>query len=107
VVMKRFDVFRNANPRSAKTVPYLVLVQSELLDDLPTRVVVPLVRAQALEGKPASRLNPSFEIEGEDLFLLTQQLGAVSAKSLSVRVSSLEGSRDAVVQALDFLFSGI
>lgn len=107
MVVRRFDVFRNSNPRSARTVPYLVLLQSELLDELPTQVVAPLVRATALAGKGASRLNPAFEIEGEAVFLLTQQVGAVPVSSLSNRVANLEHSRDAIVAALDLLFSGI
>ncbi|MCD8536496.1 MAG: CcdB family protein [Burkholderiaceae bacterium] len=39
--MPRFDVY--ANPGShAKTTPYLLDVQSDLLDDLESRVVIPL-----------------------------------------------------------------
>ena len=64
MVMRRFDVFRNPSPRSSRTIPYLVLVQSELLDELPTQVVVPLVKGAALGGRAAARLNPSFDIEG-------------------------------------------
>ena len=107
MVMRRFDVFRNASPRSSRTIPYLVLVQSELLDELPTQVVVPLVKGAALGGRAAARLNPSFDIEGEAVFLLTQQMGAVPTSSLTHRVASLEQSRDVIVAAVDFLFSGI
>ena len=107
MVIRRFDVFRNPSPRSASTVPYVVVLQSELLDDLPTRVVAPLVKVAALSGKAATRLNPRFEIEGESVFLMTQQLGAVPSSSLTRRVSSLQDAREDFVRALDLLFSGI
>lgn len=104
--MRRFDVFRNPNPKSAKAFPYLVVLQSELLDGLATQVVAPLVRASVL-GKPARRLNPAFEVEGQTVFLLTQQLGPVSTRALSQHVASLEGQRHVITAALDLLFSGI
>jgi toxin CcdB len=104
--MKQFDVFRNPNPASARTVPWLLLVQSELLDDFPTRMVAPLVRASALTV-PATRLNPAFKIEGEPAVMLTQQLGAVPKRSLKHRVTSLERHRTDIIAAIDFLLSGV
>lgn len=105
--MRRFDVFRNQNPKSRKTVPYLLLLQSELLDGFPTHVVAPLVMATALGGKPARRLNPAFEIEGHPVFLLTQQIGAVATRSLVAPVTSLASQRHVITSALDLLFAGI
>ena len=40
--MAQFDVYRNANPATRTRVPYLLDLQSDLLDPLGTRVVVPL-----------------------------------------------------------------
>ena len=54
--MARFDV--HAYPSGDG---YLLDVQADLLDHLNTRVVVPLL-AKATAPKPASRLNPVFEI---------------------------------------------
>ena len=106
-MMRRFDVFRNPSPRSRRDVPYLLLLQSELLDALPTQVVAPLVKPAALGGRPAARLNPSFQVEGQPVFLLTQQLGAVRTTALSNCVGSLAHERAVIVEALDLLFSGI
>lgn len=105
--MRRYDVFSNPNPHSARTVPFLVVLQSEFLEGLATRVVAPLVKAASLEGKPAARLNPSFEIEGQTVFLLIQQIGAVPTRSLSKRVGSLEAQAGVIIGAIDFLLSGI
>ena len=60
--MAQFDVYENTNPETRKTIPYLLDVQAELLDNLATRVVVPLVAASAM-GKAAKLLNPQFKIK--------------------------------------------
>ena len=57
--MAQFDVCRNTNPASSRDIPYLLEVQSDLLDVLATRVVVPLVLATEM-GKAAKTLNPKF-----------------------------------------------
>ena len=60
--MAQFEVYENPNPQSRDDIPYLLDVQSDLLEPLATRVVVPLVLSSAA-GKPAKHLNPEFEIE--------------------------------------------
>ena len=107
LLMRRLDVFRNADRASAKHIPFLLIVQSELLDDIPTRVVVPMVVPHALGGPPAKMLNPEFEIEGQNVVMLTQQLAGVAVQRLKVRVANLDDRRHDIVRALDFLFSGI
>jgi toxin CcdB len=107
MVMHRFDVFRNPNNSSAKHLPYLLVVQSELLEQLPTRAVVPLARTAALRAKPATLLNPEFEVESLKVAMLTQQIGAIASQQLKKFVVNLEVERETIVRALDFLFSGI
>jgi toxin CcdB len=107
MVTRRFDVFRNPNAASAKHVPFLLVVQSELLEELPTRVVVPLTKTAALKAKPATLLNPEFAIESTNVAMLTQQVGAVASSQLKKLVANLESEREIIVRALDFLFSGI
>lgn len=104
--MKQFDVFRNPNAGSARTVPWLLLIQSDLLDEFPTRMVAPLVRPTAL-GVPATRLNPTFQIDGEPAVMLTQQLGAVPKRALKQKVASLERQRQNIIAAIDFLLGGV
>ncbi|MGH7078869.1 MAG: CcdB family protein, partial [Acetobacteraceae bacterium] len=52
------DVHANPGP-SAGYAPYLLDVQADLLAELDTRVVVPLIRAEAF-GRRISRLHPGF-----------------------------------------------
>ena len=51
--MAQFDVHANRGARRAD-VPYVVLVQSALFDSYRRRVVVPLVRRQAVQGQVIS-----------------------------------------------------
>ena len=80
--MARFDVYRNPNPATRGRIPYLVDVQSELLDSLATRVVVPLCKPAVLKGRLAERLNPVFQVEGRKVCLLTPELAGVAARTL-------------------------
>ena len=105
--MAQFDVYRNPNPATRARMPYLLDVQSGLLDPIATRVVVPLCKPQVLRGKAAERLNPVFEVEGRKVVMLTPELAGVPSKSVGERVGNLASERAAIVAALDMLFTGI
>jgi toxin CcdB len=98
--MARFDV--HANPDGPG---YLLVVQSELLDHLNTRMVVPLLpRSQA--PLPARILNPEFSIGAETLVMTTQFMAAVPASILKGPVTTLDRARTEIVAAIDFLMQG-
>ena len=105
--MAQFDVYRNPNPATRSRVPYLLDVQSDLLEPLATRIIVPLCKPEVLSGKPAERLNPAFEVEGRKLLMLTPELAGVSRKALGERVANLAAGRMAIIAALDLVFTGI
>jgi len=102
--MGQFDVYRNDNASSRRSVPYLLDVQTDFLELLATRVVVPLVLAS--EMRAAQRLNPCFEIEGMRVVMSTAELAGVPRRLLKDRVLSLQDHRDEIMAALDFLFIG-
>ena len=52
--MAQFDVYRNPNPATRARIPYLLDVQSDLLEPLATRVVVPLCKPDVLKGSLSS-----------------------------------------------------
>ena len=75
--MARFDVYPNPG-RHASATPYLLEVQSDLLDELDSRVVIPLRdAAQFPPVRLPERLMPTFEIEGKPFVLETPKLAAV------------------------------
>ncbi len=100
--MARFDVY----PSPAKgSVGYVLDVQADLLRDLDTRVVVPLLPPERAP-KPARGLNPAFEINGQIHLMLTQFVTAVPAKELKKAVLSLDARSDDITRALDLLLVG-
>ena len=98
--MARFDVFRNPGG-----VGYLVDVQANLLSQLKTVVVLPLL---PLESAPqqAARLNPTLIVNGEPCSLLTQFMAAVPKSELKEWVATLEAQSQTVLDAIDFLHHG-
>ncbi len=98
--MARFGVYRNP-----EGVGYLLDVQADLLGHLNTRVVVPLLPL-AGAPKPATTLNPLFEIEGIPVSMVTQFMAAVPLALLRTPLLNLEGRRGEITAAVDFLFQG-
>jgi toxin CcdB len=104
--MAQFDVHRNPNRASSRSVPYLLDVQTDLLESLSSRVVIPLVRLSRTV-RPMSRLNPTFEIKGVTCVLSTAELAGVSKATVGEKVASLKNQRAEIIRALDFLITGI
>lgn len=48
--MAQFDVFENANSRTAKQFPYLLEVQSNLFEDANRAVYIPLISERTLKS---------------------------------------------------------
>lgn len=88
-------------------IPYLLDVQSDLLDPLATRVVVPLAKPEVLKGRLAERLNPVFEVGGRKVVMLAPELAGVPGRLLGERIDNLSSRRNAIVAALDLVFAGI
>jgi len=98
--MAKFDVYRQKNGGA------LVLdCQADLLGDLNTRLVVPLL-PMSEAPKPATRLNPIFEVEGEHFVMVTQFAASVPMRELGEIVLSLGSEQDAIGAALDMLIIG-
>lgn len=105
MVIKQFDVFRN--PRDKTRFPLLLVVQHDLLEVSPLRVVVPLTPQRTFGERPVKRLNPVLHVDGDAMVMLTQMLGAVPTASLVKRVASLSAKRSEIIAALDVVFTGI
>lgn len=104
--MARFDVYANPGNHSVTT-PYLLDVQSDLLDGLESRMVIPLRSLKAFpKVKLSTQLTPIFTIKGEDFLLETPKMGAVPLRVLKAPVTSLAQSQTQITAALDFLFQG-
>jgi toxin CcdB len=101
--MARFDVYRFA----AKAAPLVVDVQADLLEDLASRVVVPLVPVRNAGREALPQLKPRIVVEGKDYILMTTDIAALPRARLGPRIGNIEAEhRDDIVNALDFLFVG-
>lgn len=105
--MAQFTVHKNKNAKTRKQYPYLVDIQANLLEDLQTRVVIPLTKANTLHKKPLKNLTPVVFIEDEPYLLLTPQLAGIVRSDLGPAVTDINHYRTEIIAALDFLISGI
>jgi toxin CcdB len=105
--MAQWDVYPNPSARLRDDMPYLVELQSDLLDRLPTRLVAPLVRSRlAPDGMPRS-LCPAFNIDGAAVVLIPHEAGPIEARLLKRRVVSLRSRAHEIVAALDAAVGGV
>ena len=104
--MPQFTVYRNKSPRTKSIFPLLVDIQSDLLEQLQTRAVIPLTRTTGLTKKPLTQLTPALTFDGESYVLMTPQLAGVARAELGAPAGSLAGERNAIIAAMDFLLTG-
>jgi toxin CcdB len=96
----RFDVYRNPAGDG-----YLLDLQSDLVSGLNTRVVAPLLPLVDAP-RPADRLNPVFDIADSQFVMATQFMAAVPTSELRESAGSLAEQHDAIMNALDMIFTG-
>jgi toxin CcdB len=105
-LMAQFDVFPYSGP-GAQITPFLVEVQSDLLRDLDTRMVIPLRRRDMFAAQILpTRLTPNFLVQDLACMLETPKMAAVPERILKNSVGSLAGRRDDITGAIDFLIHG-
>lgn len=104
--MTQFAVYRNENTGSNEDYPFLVDVQAEVLEELGTRVVIPLASATELTSFPTRYLTPVIGFQGKPYALLTPQLAGISRQELGPLAGSLADQERAISTALDFLLRG-
>jgi toxin CcdB len=105
--MPQFTLHLNTNPATKTAVPFLLNVQSDLIEDLGTRVAVPLYPAAEMKGKTLRTLTPVFEIDGKRYVMMTPQLAGIPKKLLGATVADLSTKREEIISALDLLIAGI
>ena len=98
--MARFDVYARHGQSG-----FLLDCQADLLGELNTRLVVPLL-PEATAPRPARRLNPIFEIGGERLVMVTQFASAIPVRELGTLLGSLTAREHEIGNALDMLING-
>lgn len=99
--MSRFDVYKYDG-----MVPLLMDIQADLLSDLKTRVVIPLMPESKAREEAAARLKPIIKVDGKKYILMTTDIGTVRLADLGIHVTNIEDQRQTIVDAVDFLLQG-
>lgn len=105
--MSQFDVHENTGPNAA-AIPFVIVVQSSAFDESRRRIVIPLWSSQKARKEvtlPVSRVNPAFVVQGVPVILNPLQIAAVPFNALGKKVGSLVNEGDAILAALDEVFS--
>jgi toxin CcdB len=101
----QFDVFKNPDPASASSHPYLVILQSDGLAELNTRIVAPLIAPKTVPL--FERLMPEVIIAKKRYVIDMTNIGVVPAHELVRPIDNLESQRYRIVGAIDLVFTGI
>lgn len=105
--MQQFTVYENRNPASKARYPYLLNVQSDLIEQTETRVAVPLFAVGRGRSLAMTSLTPVLDVAGRKYLLLTPLLAGVDTGRLGKPVADLSHERAKILAALDLLISGI
>ncbi len=101
---QQFDVCLNPNTATKAYAPYLLILQSDVIETRSTCVVAPLVKMDTFN--PAEKLNPVATVEGERFIISIAELAGVDRRAIGDVICNLAQQRDEVVKALDLLFLG-
>lgn len=104
--MAQYAIHKNSNLNTKKLYPYLVDVQSPLLEMLDTRIVIPVTEKEQLDGKSITNLNPHITIEGREYIIQTQQMASIHVKSLGAQIGDATSKRNEILSSIDFLITG-
>jgi toxin CcdB len=104
--MHQFSLYQNRSDNSL-AYPFLVDIQSDLLQSLTTRLVIPLTPRHLFEGKVPISLCPSIQLEEGEFILMTQYMSSIPTSVLTSPVGSLETFRTEIIQAVDLLITGV
>ena len=105
--MHQFDVYANPSKATRGAYPYIVDIQSPVISEIATRIVVPLGRKKHFKNEELKGLTPTTEYDGEELLLLIPQIASIPSKTLRHPIGSLSHLRDKIIAALDFAITGI
>ena len=105
--MSQFTVYKNKNSKTKKTFPYLLDIQSDLLDQIRTTIVIPLGKYSAVKDQVITKLCPIVEIDGNKYAAITQQIAGIERTLLGVEVTNISNHRSKFIDAIDLIISGI
>lgn len=104
--MPQYDVFKNPSRSAADGIPYVVVIQSDLLDALATRLTMPLAVFNSGTKVPTA-LCPVIVVKGKRLHALAHYAAPLPARDLRQPVDNVTAQASALVSAMNAVLSGI
>jgi toxin CcdB len=104
--MPQYDVYANPSRSAADGIPYVVVIQSDLLDALVTRLTMPLAVFSS-DTKVPPTLCPVIMVKGKRLHALAHYAAPLPAKDLRRPVDNVTAQASALVSAMDAVLSGV
>jgi toxin CcdB len=105
MVLTQYDVVKNPSDNSAKRFPFLLILQTDFLNEIDTVIVAPL-RLSEKSPPPRLRLNPVLDIQGRSYQLMPELMTSMQRLHLKKHICSVAPARDEIRAAIDFLFVG-
>ncbi len=105
--MPQFDVYKNPSKKTREAYPYLVDVQNAVIEQLATRLVVPLTELNTRPSMLMKKLTPEVTFNNRTYLFMTQQLSSIPEEVLKNPVGTLQASRSFLIDAVDFAITGI
>jgi len=102
----QFDVYLNPSESAGKGIPFVVVLQSDLLDALATRLVMPLATLEFADKVP-EKLCPLVTVSGQKLRALAHYAAPLPARSLRQMVGNLSPQSHLLIAAMDVVISGV
>lgn len=104
--MAQYDVFTNPSSSAADGIPYVVVIQSDLLDALATRLTLPLAVLDVANQVPTA-LCPVIMVKGKRLHALAHYAAPLPSRVLRRPVANVAAQASALVSAMNTVLSGI
>ncbi len=102
--MRQFDVFPNPSPRSRAAAPFIVLMQSHFVDEMPSALIAPLIREP--RSGDFTLVSVAVLLNGEPLHLSVAEMAPIARAELKRSTGTLRSYEDDIRRALDRLFTG-
>ncbi|MFJ1227966.1 CcdB family protein [Yersinia proxima] len=100
----QFTVYHNLG--NSRDYPYLVDVQSDLIDVLTTRLVIPLFPISKIRTQLPERLCPVIDVAGEKFAVMTHEMASIRRSLLGKVAGNASSDRGQIKNAIDFLIDG-
>lgn len=98
-MLKQFDII---TAPAGQPFPYMVILQSDLLQDLATRVACPMVDATQLGA--ANTLWPKVALNNTQYVVLVPRMLSINADPNAAAIANLSALGDALQQAINLVF---